>query len=371
MLQIPRPSDLQHLSRFEPAKVFYRPLGSLRFFLALLVMLQHYLQWCLPGPVQQIVMLVQPGSTAVFVFFFLSGFVITEAADLFYFGRPGSFVSNRLLRIVPPFAAAILVSFVALYVLSVFVDLTDEAGHLIQNPISFSNLAKNIYMLFPVPGRFSLEPDFMVLRIAWALRVEMAFYLFVAGILALQLIWRGVSFEALFNTAALCLMPFSIWYLVFMPAWNPLIAMFPYFCAGNAFYFSLKGSMLNRGLFVVAAISSGASILRFQSGDSDVAVGMLILFAALISVAAFLAARPTQYINIDRWLGDLSYPLYVGHWLPLLIFASLVHADPSIGHPVSQALTITLGLVLPLFYLATIEPLTSRIRAAVRGVPIR
>ena len=42
----------------------YRPLGALRLFLALLVMLQHYLQWCYPGPVQQAAMIFEPGNVA-------------------------------------------------------------------------------------------------------------------------------------------------------------------------------------------------------------------------------------------------------------------------------------------------------------------
>jgi peptidoglycan/LPS O-acetylase OafA/YrhL len=68
--------------------IIYRPFGAMRLCLALLVMLQHYAQWCYPNSIQRVVMLFEPGSAAVLVFFFLSGFVITEAAELIYRDRP-------------------------------------------------------------------------------------------------------------------------------------------------------------------------------------------------------------------------------------------------------------------------------------------
>ena len=85
------------LSKIEnkPApSIVYRPFGTMRLFLALLVMLQHYVQWCYPTSMQQFLMPIEPGSVAVLVFFFLSGFVITEAAELIYQGRPGAFFAT-------------------------------------------------------------------------------------------------------------------------------------------------------------------------------------------------------------------------------------------------------------------------------------
>ena len=45
-------------------------------------------------------------------FFALSGFVIAEAADIAYRGRPVAFLGNRLLRIVPHFVLAMAMSIV-------------------------------------------------------------------------------------------------------------------------------------------------------------------------------------------------------------------------------------------------------------------
>ena len=54
----------------------------------------------------------EPGSLAVLAFFALSGFVIAEAADVAYRGRPVAFLGNRLLRIVPHFVLAMMISII-------------------------------------------------------------------------------------------------------------------------------------------------------------------------------------------------------------------------------------------------------------------
>lgn len=74
--------------------VRYRRLGGMRLFLAGLVVFQHYLQWCFQGAAQRVLMPFEPGNVAVLVFFFISGLVITEAADAVYPGRPAAFVTN-------------------------------------------------------------------------------------------------------------------------------------------------------------------------------------------------------------------------------------------------------------------------------------
>lgn len=72
----------------------YRPLGTFRLLLAIMVVAQHYSDWCFRGPVPDLVMRVLPGTTAVYVFFVISGFVIIEAVECVYRNRPISFVTN-------------------------------------------------------------------------------------------------------------------------------------------------------------------------------------------------------------------------------------------------------------------------------------
>ena len=340
----------------------YRPLGTLRFILALLVMAQHYLQWEFPGLVQKIVMPALPGNTAVLVFFFLSGFVIIEAADLIYAGRPQSFIVNRFLRIVPIFAGTILLTFCILYLMSRFFPITDESGKAITvNPFTFKNIWANLLAIVPTPGRWSNEPSFPVLRIAWALRVEVAFYAVVAGLLVFHY-WRPIAFRVYFNTSSLAFLLLYGWYLAFEPSWNLLIGFVPYFCAGGAYYFWLKGSRISLCIFLVAILLS-LHQTAFTNGISSV-----LLYSSLIGASLFLASTTLPRNKTDHFLGDLSYPIYVGHWFPLLLFAAIFGNEKTIG---SQIGCTALGVFLPIMYFLTFESWTRQLRTAVRGVSVR
>jgi hypothetical protein len=91
-------------------RTLYRPLGAFRFFLALLVLFQHNMQLLAEND-RIFFRHAGLGILAVAVFFVISGFIVAEANDTFYRGRPVRFMTNRVLRIVPPYLAALFVSF--------------------------------------------------------------------------------------------------------------------------------------------------------------------------------------------------------------------------------------------------------------------
>ena len=91
----------------------YRYFGAFRLLLAALVMVQHFGADVAPAPLADALGPFAVGSMAVLAFFALSGFVITEAVDAVYRGRPGAFLTNRLLRIMPHFILAVAFSMLA------------------------------------------------------------------------------------------------------------------------------------------------------------------------------------------------------------------------------------------------------------------
>ena len=91
----------------------YRYFGSFRLLLATLVMAQHFGADLAPAALAAALAPYMTGSVAVLVFFALSGFVITEAIDSVYRGRPVPFLTNRLLRIVPHFLLAVALAMLA------------------------------------------------------------------------------------------------------------------------------------------------------------------------------------------------------------------------------------------------------------------
>ena len=91
----------------------YRYFGVFRLMLATLVMMQHFGDDLAPYELTVALAPYTVGDVAVVVFFALSGFVITEAVDAVYRVRPLPFLANRLLRIVPHFLLALVLTMLA------------------------------------------------------------------------------------------------------------------------------------------------------------------------------------------------------------------------------------------------------------------
>jgi len=201
-----------------------------------------------------------------------------------------------------------------------------------------------------------------MLRIAWALRVEVAFYVCVALLLTTI---RGLPFRLLFGTVALVLLALDVWYQILKPEWNPLIGSVPFFCAGAALYFLVSGSKANALLFALGLVLAVTAVW------TQMPIGGVAVFVTLIAGCALLAVRVRKNASLDRLLGDLSYPVYVGHWLPLLAFANVVGLmSPQLCLP-AQILTTVVALALPVAYFALIDRAVRRLREFVRGVSIR
>src|SRR5438128_1325496 len=89
--------------------------GTLRFLLALMVAVGHGSMFATTG-LSAFIDPLRLGAVAVLTFFILSGFVIAEANQNFYAGKPGRFLINRALRILPPYYVALVAS-IALHIM--------------------------------------------------------------------------------------------------------------------------------------------------------------------------------------------------------------------------------------------------------------
>jgi peptidoglycan/LPS O-acetylase OafA/YrhL len=329
-------------------------LDGLRGIAVLLVVLHHLLPAALPG-----------GFVGVDVFFVLSGFLITRriaadhAAGQFDLGR---FYAARLRRLFP----ALLVLLPAVLALGWCFQLAHEFRSTGQHAASAALFIANIR--FWREGSYFAEDSWHdPLRHLWSLAVEEQFYLLWPLLLLLILrlrarAWQGTLLLLLLGVAG-ALFPLdgsvrSSFYLLPYRAWELLLgavlALRPIPTLGPT---SRTGAQLVALLAIAAnALFPGDEHALVLPQVALAAVGSALIIATASAVPDHRGlAGPTL-----RFLGRISYPLYLWHW-PLIALARLIWWD---AVPVMVLLAIAVLSVL----LATASErwLEAPVRASVR-----
>ncbi len=371
---------------------FYRPeqyryFGILRLLLAVMVMISHFGN-NIPGAApRDFIFPLGFGAIGVVSFFALSGFIIMEAANEFYKGRPLAFAINRFLRIFPPFAAALAISVATTHVL-----LSHGALHPYDQNLRFAAgdfapmpLLRNL--LSPIPGLKAPGSVTLFLAVEWAIRVELQFYLVVALAMAaalaaqrrLRLNGDSALERVLGAAAAVHCLGFLVWASGHAPA---TFSFVPYFVFGAAAFYAVRGSrpavawaasMLPLIVYQYAAYEVPA-LSAFQVDTTipplvdrphetlqiALVVGILGLMVALSQATLPISRR------LDQFCGDLSYPLYLNHVLAGHVAASLYPGPPDLRFLLACATALALALLMHL----AVEPHIRPLRTAVRGRPI-
>ena len=350
----------------------YRPFGGFRLLLATLVVLQHYFANLAPEPFATASSPFAAGTIAVTIFFALSGFVISEAADQVYRDRPAAFFANRLLRILPHFLLAVAASMLICFVFNSLGTLRIERQAAWSPEVGFAwrNVSFNFLSFMPVADRF-ISYDF--LSLGWAIRTEMAFYAAFALAMASSS-WarrRGFASVSFFRVATgLATAGMALAVLATIGRAPPMFQFAPYFVYGGALYVFV--ARRNRFSLAVAAVALAGMAFQLwrlpihniagnfdRSSPFDSAAFVVLL--GLMTALAFLELP--RFRRIDRFFGDLTYPLYMSH-VNVMIFVLSVTTGYS-----SAALLIglALNLVVTPSARALLDPAVDRLRDAVRG----
>ena len=302
----------------------YRPLGAFRFGLSLLVVLQHFQHLLVPAE-GTIFDRTGLGMIAVAMFFVLSGFVVTEANAVFYAGRPWAFFINRLIRLAPPYFAALALSMAVHAALWCTGRLALWDYPAIGALWTLPHMAAGVFGL--VPGVITLRSRdaFEFIPFAWSLRMEMAFY---AAALAAILagLWLGGRSKPVIGACLAAGLVTSLWFLRLQ---RPgLLSCAPMFLTGVAVCLALRRGGLLRWGFVAAAVPVAA--LGFTSWGQHGHPLLLrqgALLVLLLAVFLVLAARPAgRWRGLDKRLGDLSYPLYLNHYVVGIVLTDVFAA---------------------------------------------
>lgn len=353
----------------------YRLFGIFRFVLALMVVVSHSTQ--LGG--SEIDSVLHPwgmGNVAVMVFFCLSGYIIAEALEVFYYQKTRKFLLNRVLRIIPPYLAALLFSILAhLWLSSLgtmkFFDYDSTPDGIFSGTNLLSNFL-TIIVLYGL-GHVGLQSDYLFVRYIWAVRVEMHFYV------AYALVYSMFIARKFFGMVCGYVMPiaFALFSILFVTSlWTNAsflnyFSFAPYFMLGVSLYFAIEKGAKGARLATILSLAMAVShfVIYVGKGVHSLVWGPVFLLLALFVVVVLLARsqKGESLKQIDQWLGDLSYPVYLNHYAVTIVMLSLFPQ----GTPSVFLLCIVLSVVVSWAISLVTEPLTKGLRNKIRGTALR
>jgi len=328
------------------------------------------------------------GRNAVQLFYIISGFLIAHVLRTNPVYRdPMRFYANRALRIYPIYYAVALLSLApALLTHSTFADFFQHAGGLAASLLGLANVTilgqdwamfgavHQGAMSFAIDFRQSAPPLYAGLLIpqSWTLGVELTFYLlapfllrkdaWIVGALLASLLVRGALFvlgigaedpwSYRFFPAELSLFLFGAlanrWGL---PAWNR--------------YFLGRAAMKETASRAAVAILSILILSYFviPLPESIKTISLMVVFVLLLPLVFMYRSNGLW----DKRLGDLSYPVYIGHILVILLVGvalRILHWAP--GALIQTLLNIVLSAGFALLLNKLLEQRIERIRDGMR-----
>jgi len=302
----------------EPA--YRRDIDGLRAVAVLLVVLNHYFPH-----------VVKSGFIGVDIFFVISGLLIStiifsslESNSFTILG----FYNRRIRRIFP----ALLLVMVASLVFGWFALFADEFSYLGKHVAGGATFISN-FLLSGESGYFDSDSASKPLKHLWSLSIEEQFYLFWPLLLILCS-KRKASFLSV--TAVIGLLSFGC-NLLMVGQWPsaayywPLSRVWELMAGGVLAYIQLHcPQLLQHGKQLQAwagalMICIAAALLNEQSAFPGW-WALLPVFGTFLIISAGGQAWPNRWIlssKVAVFIGLISYPLYLWHWL-LLSFARIV-----------------------------------------------
>jgi len=339
--------------------------GTYRTLLALMVVTQH-----LAG-------IHVLGAYAVFGFYILSGYLMTSILHFNYgysCAGVGRYALNRFLRIYPMYWVSICCSAILIAILGAnYVAAYHEAMFI---PRTVYEYFKNIFLFFPTVESPRLTPS------AWALTVELCFYILiglgasrnkylVVGWLTLSIAYHAIAnignwgWENIYFSIPAASLPFATGAFIFHYK--------------DALLKNFKSSSENIQNFLPVALFA-ITLINWWLGDltgyarsvcfylNYVFCSLMVLFLSSKSALSFIPPK------VDKWIGDLSYPIYVIHYqVGLLTLAVLDNFGFSYKRPDIHVLLFSLPVIILAAWLLAIcvEKPIEHIRSNVRPVSIK
>lgn len=289
--------------------------GTFRLILALVVVVGH-----LRGP-------WWIGTYAVFGFYTLSGYLMCLVMNERYGYTSGgirAFFCNRILRIYPPYWTAALLTLA----LSLWIDegtISQFKSHLLP-PVEAGEWLVNVFIF-----GLTMDVEHRLVPPAWALYVELVYYTLIGLFLGRNARTVKVWF--------VCSLLYHLYLAVSGQPWReryfPLAAASLPFSIGGLFYFCRAGlaNLVRRPNMwllpaVAAYLANYLAALYLGKGLSVFFFYLsLVLTAAIIVLLMQPLSWPVSMQALDRFCGDLSYPIYLSHWQAGLVVAAVFRLE--------------------------------------------
>lgn len=317
-------------------------MGTFRYILAVVVLLSH---------AGLLIKGHNPGVSAVISFFLLSGFVMTALIRKSYQtrGRVPAFYVDRIMRLYPQF---LLYCALALLLVKTW---PVQSSYLTE--LDGFKVLLNVLM---IPLDFYMVGDIehgMLIPQAWSLGLEATFYLVIPWLVIYRM--RAAAFAV-----SVCVFMLAYFGVIHTQYWG-------YRLLPGTLLFFLVGSLMQDsesprqrvllwaifvatiGLLLAVALRPGL-VLHF---NWEVLIGLAI---AMPVVWITTQMRST---SLDRWLGDISYGVFLNHWL--LIWIAEYNGIP-LNETRTRVALVAVSSILALLSFVIVERPVIRVRQRLR-----
>jgi peptidoglycan/LPS O-acetylase OafA/YrhL len=340
-------------------------MGILRFILALAVVVAHT-----PSSLQRFMV---PGPEAVQAFYIVSGFYMALVLNEKYnfAGATRIFYQQRYLRLAPMYLIAVLMTIGACAAYTLLagravgkLEIWAQHGSDLSAPTAFL-IGISQFTMFGLdalmfcglsgdPLALHFAPDwmnqplpaarFLFVSRAWTLSLELMFYIIAPFLLRrsvrTQLLIIAGSFSLRVFGGAVFGLTAELWSYRFFPFEVGI------FLLGSVAYKGLPQAreMLRtrRIPLTVVALSIGTFVMTYRLIPIPEEVRHWTFIAFTVAAVPFLFAA-TQHSRMDRWVGELSYPLYLTDQVTLFTFEPIFRRVS--GLP-AEILHITIPIVI-------------------------
>ena len=323
----------------------YVRLNYMRFLLAMAVLGFH----------ANIPAIPLAGPLAVWCFFLLSGFLVSEILYDTYRHRPGDFLINRFLRIYPIYWVTFLLGIALILFLP---EGTRQGVANLYWPESYRQWFWNL-TLFGV----GTEGFMWTVQPAWSLAVEMKWYLvlFLGSFLPRNLL---LAFYALLlTTPAILHFQFGEMYLENGAGYCFALGAFAYHLKPRIYpcvqFISL--ALLPVFLFVTPLY---LDVHIFQYNKTLVWLHFMIVPLLLFLALPWLSKK-SDANRLSEFTGQLSYPLFLSH--TYFVYILTVHFDIALYSWALVTWVTVASLVLSILMVFCVERPVARVRVSIRG----